>query len=456
MFARTRLAGWLCLAQVLAWGGCQPAETPATGRIERTGGSQPVPVDPASIREADAPIIAPDTHLAAGRLHESQGRLAAAVEQYQMAVNADPRHVEALNRLGVAMTRLGQYRKAERALQKAVELAPDQAYLLNNLAYARMAEGRWREAAELLTRAVERFPDFPKARINLAVSLAMQGDDQGALEQFQLALPPEDAYYNMGMLYQSRRETVKAAHAYKLALETNPKLTAARRRLESLPAEILGRADSRIEAGLALTADREDRPANPDPVALNPLPVETETTVRDSDAVQSASAVPAAGEPAVSTAQTRPAGESGREPAAQSPSVARASAEEPVVPAALIGTMSLETVRTEPVVESVLPSAQEPAPIPAGDDRPVQAADDESVTASADSLTVLKAFVAAIRALPETPAWRSGLGWMRKWVASASRSGQAASPLAPDHEPAASTDFMLPGLQAFSGEDPVP
>ncbi len=459
MFARTRLAGWLCLAHLLAWGGCQPAETPTTGRIERTGGSQAVPtapVDPATIREADAPIIAPDTHLAAGRLHESQGRLAAAVEQYQMAVNADPRHVEALNRLGVAMTRLGQYRKAERALQKAVELAPDQAHLLNNLAYARMAEGRWGEAAELLTRAVERFPDFPKARINLAVSLAMQGDDQSALEQFRLALPPEDAFYNMGMLYQSRREAVKAAHAYKLALQTNPRLAAARRRLESLPAEILGQADSRIEAGLALTADREEQPANAEPVALNPLPVETETRVQDGDAVQSVPALPAGGELAVSTAQTRPAGETGREPAAESPSVARASAEEPVVPAALTGTMSLETVRSEPVVESVLSSAQQSAPIQAGDDIPLHAAGDGSAVPSADSLKLLKALVNAIRGLPETPAWRSGLGWVRGWVAPASRCEQAASPPAQDQEPTASTDFMLPDLQAFSGEDPVP
>ncbi len=456
MLARTRLAGWICLAHLLAWGGCQPAETPGTGRIERTGGGPAAPIDPATIREADAPTIAPDTHLAAGRLHESQGRLPAAAEQYQMAVDADPNHVEALNRLGVVMTRLGQYRRAERALKKAVELAPDRAYLLNNLAYTRMAEGRWREAAELLTRAVERFPDFPKARINLAVSLAMQGDDQGALEQFELALPLEDAYYNMGMLYQSRREAVKAAHAYKLALETNPKLTAARRRLENLPAEILGQADRRIEAGLALTVDREDRPANAEPVALNPLPVETETHVKGNGDTQSASALPAGGELLVSAAQTRPAGETGQEPAAESPPAARAAAEEPVVPVALTGTMSLETVKSEPLVESVSSAGQQIAPIQAGEGEARRVGGDESVIAPQDSLKALEALAATIRGLPQTPAWRSGLGWLRKLMAAASRCEQAASPMAPDDAPMGLTGFLPVGLQAFSGEDPVP
>ncbi|GMU20823.1 MAG: hypothetical protein AMXMBFR13_09190 [Phycisphaerae bacterium] len=199
-------------------------------------------VDTNDLTDAPPPEILPDTHLAAGRLHESNGRLARAAEQYRLAVGARPDFVEAYNRLGIVLGRLGRFREAEEAFRRAVQLAPDQAHLYNNLAFNHIMQSRWNEAQAELTRALEIQPEFGRARVNLGMVLAQQEQFEAALEQFRTALKPEDAFYNIGLMYQSKQKPVEAARAYQAALEANPKLTAAQQRLEKLPIDAVNTA----------------------------------------------------------------------------------------------------------------------------------------------------------------------------------------------------------------------
>ena len=193
--------------------------------------------------EASEPEILPQTHLSAGRLHESHGRLARATEQYQLAIGLRPDAVEAYNRLGIVLDQLSRFTEADDAFARAIELAPDQAYLHNNLGFSYMMQHRLEEAEVELARALELHPEFARAHVNLALVLARQERFDEAMTQFQLALPLEDAHFNMGLMYQSKRRLADAARAFKTALALEPEMVAARRHLAKLPPDVVSAAE---------------------------------------------------------------------------------------------------------------------------------------------------------------------------------------------------------------------
>lgn len=247
---------------VFAVSGCQSTQkdvSPGTSSQTISG----LPTDVSQLKEAKPPEILPDTHVAAGRLHESQGKLARAVEQYRLAISAQPNHVEAYNRLGVVLDRLGKFKEADQAFARAIQLAPKEAYLRNNLAFSYIMQTRWAEAEEELNRALELQPEFPRARVNLATVQAQQGRFEEAFRSFSQVLQPEDAYYNMGLMYQSKRRPVEAAQAFQQALRLNPKMVAARKRLDLLPPEARSEAEQRgslfsFPVALSGRSDTED------------------------------------------------------------------------------------------------------------------------------------------------------------------------------------------------------
>lgn len=264
--------------------------------------------------EADSPAIQPETHLAAGRLHETQGRLVRAAEQYRLAIAAKPTSIEAMNRLGIVLDRLGRFKEADEVFAKAIRLAPDQAHLHNNLAFSYILQARWREAEVSLTKAIEIDPSMARARVNLAMTLAQQGRFDDAFTHFQAVLPIEDAHYNMGLMYQSKRLSVDAAKSFKAALRANPKLVAAQQRLDSLPKDVVSQAErnseisaspppagSQLAGGAAnLAPAPTSRPAikeaSAEPPAAEPLilDISTETASKDpeTDEIEAADAFP--------------------------------------------------------------------------------------------------------------------------------------------------------------------
>lgn len=205
-------------------------------------------IAPEEVAEAVPADILPRTHLAAGRLHESQGRLVRAVEQYRLAVALNPNAVEALNRLGIVLDRLGRFKQADAAFNRAIKAAPKDAYIYNNLAFSYIMQLRYAEAEETLRQALSLQPDFPRARINLAMCLAQQERFDEALAQFHTVLSAEDAYYNMGLMYQSKRKPVEAARSFQAALELNPRMVAARKRLDKMPEDVLQEAIRNTQA----------------------------------------------------------------------------------------------------------------------------------------------------------------------------------------------------------------
>jgi len=259
MMTRTR-GGTLVCACVIAGlaGGCQ-GPSPDAAKAGGNGWSQTQgPKDLLSGAAVPERDVLPRTHYAAGRLHESQNQLERAVEQYRAAVTLDPKYVDAYNGLGVCLTRLGRYREAEEQFVKAIELAPDRAHLRNNLAFCYISQRRWADAEAELRNALELKPGFARAQINLAMSLAQQGKFDPALEEFRAVLKEADAQFNMGLMYQSLGRYAEASEAFRAALEKNPRMVAARERLEKLRPLA---AKARTEPHAAAPATRPARTA---------------------------------------------------------------------------------------------------------------------------------------------------------------------------------------------------
>jgi len=262
MTDRGRVIGITILSIVAAsLGGCQSWPAPG-GRIGLKPASKHAPAreNPSALLESRE--IQPETHLAAGRLHESEQQFALAVEQYQKAIELKPDFVEAYNRLGNLLVRLNRYEEAEKAYTRAIEIAPKQAHLYNNLGFCYSLQRRWDEAEKMFTQAVTLNPTFARAHVNLAMVLAQQERFDEAFNHFEEVLSLEDAYYNMGLMYRAKSRMVDAARAFQAALDVNPKLTAAQKQLEQLPTSAVeeARRQARAEASPA-SHGTQTRPA---------------------------------------------------------------------------------------------------------------------------------------------------------------------------------------------------
>lgn len=260
------------LVMVLA-SGCGSPNNGSTANAPRQAGLKM----PTNSGQAPDPIsreILPETHVAAGRLHESEGRLGQAAAQYRLAIAANPKNIEAYNRLGIVLDQLGKFREADEMLSRAVQLAPRDAYLRNNLAFSYIMQGRWADAQAELAKAIEMRPNFVRARVNMGTVLAQQGRFEDAFKNFYQVLRPEDAYYNIGLMYQSKQRTVEAAQAFQQALAANPRMTAAKKRLELLPPTAVAEAGQRggmFTSAVALTGQTSQPPPAAPPPAPQPI-----------------------------------------------------------------------------------------------------------------------------------------------------------------------------------------
>jgi len=236
-----------CGVAALVMMGCASSGGPKVGNDEQKPISKVTSADMLDIPEKEGREILPATHFAAGKLHENNGHLVRAVEQYRLAVGADANYIEAYNRLGIVFNRLGRFAEAEETFQKAIKLAPEADYLLNNLAFVYMTQSRWTEAEAELNKALEKNSDFVRAHINLAIVMAQQDRFDEAMIQFRTVLASEDAYYNMGLMYQSKKLLVEAARSFQAALELNPKFVAAQKQLDKLPPDVIEEAAQQTE-----------------------------------------------------------------------------------------------------------------------------------------------------------------------------------------------------------------
>jgi tetratricopeptide (TPR) repeat protein len=218
---------WLCSA------GC--VQRPQTIQSQRNiNWMKADPSANTAAEDARDPVILPETYLAAAQLFEKQGNLSAAIIQYQKAVSVNHSFVDAYNRLGILLGRLGRHPESEDALKRAVELAPERAFLRNNLGYEYALQNRWAEAERQFREALRLAPGLARAQINLGLTLAQQERYEEALTAFDAVLPEADAFYNLGLMFRGQHRYRDAADAFERVLVLNPDFVAARKQLEEI------------------------------------------------------------------------------------------------------------------------------------------------------------------------------------------------------------------------------
>jgi Flp pilus assembly protein TadD len=165
--------------------------------------------------------------------------------------------------LAVESMKNRRYAAAVPEWNKALELAPTEPRAHNNLGVALMETGKVDEAITHYREALALNPQFAEARNNIGEALAGKGAVQDAISQFQKAVELDPAYTvaraNLGMLLARTGQMDKAIFHLKKVVEGKPDAVEARRDLGRALAD-KGRfqeASVQLEEAVRLSGGRE-------------------------------------------------------------------------------------------------------------------------------------------------------------------------------------------------------
>lgn len=184
--------------------------------------------------QAREPDPTANTRFAAGQLMESQQRYAAALAQYKAALELDPKHQPTLFRLAQLYSQLGQHDDSIATWKRYIRVTDQPATGYSNLGYACELAGRPAEAEEAYRKGIEIDPRNQPCRVNYGLMLARRGRIEEAKEQMSAVLTPAQVHYNLGSVHEQQGRAAEARLEYRRALELDPGLSAARKRLAAL------------------------------------------------------------------------------------------------------------------------------------------------------------------------------------------------------------------------------
>jgi tetratricopeptide (TPR) repeat protein len=175
-----------------------------------------------------------ETRYAAGQLAESQGAPQRAVEQYEAALKLDPKFAPAVYRLGVVYAQLRNYPQAIEEWQKYLALTGGSANAYGNLGFCYELSGQRDKAAEAFEQGIARDSKNQLCRVNYGLMLARAGKPDDALVQLESVLTPAQAHYNLASVYEQQGQKDQARQEYAKALELNPGMWEAQKRMQAL------------------------------------------------------------------------------------------------------------------------------------------------------------------------------------------------------------------------------
>ena len=107
----------------------------------------------------------PDLHYKMGKLYKRNGKLDAAIEEYQKALSIQPEFAGALNDLAIAYAVKGEYEKALSLLKKMAKLRPDNVDAPYYIACIYARQRKTEETVDWLKEAVRRgFKDWDRLK----------------------------------------------------------------------------------------------------------------------------------------------------------------------------------------------------------------------------------------------------------------------------------------------------
>ncbi|MSR83118.1 MAG: tetratricopeptide repeat protein [Candidatus Latescibacteria bacterium] len=170
-----------------------------------------------------------------------QLRLDQALEQFELALGADPQYADALNAKGVVLTRKGQYAEARPLFEQAADLVPDQSGFRLNVALAYHLQG-----------------DRAKAEV-IFKQLTTQDESYAGLLDFLAGAESSDEGYHSALAYVQQDQFDKALEYLDQVLQLAPEMADAL----NLRGVVLARKGQYEEAYAAFARAAELEPANP-------------------------------------------------------------------------------------------------------------------------------------------------------------------------------------------------
>jgi tetratricopeptide (TPR) repeat protein len=155
-----------------------------------------------------------------------QGCIDDAARAYELLLQTEPRHLDALIHLGALRLGQGRAQEAESLLRRAVTVAPGSPEALANLAAALHAQADHAAAVTLYQSALSHKPDMPDARFGLAACLQACGRHASAIECYETILAVQSAHpeanYGLATLLARAGRTEEAVARYRSALAADP------------------------------------------------------------------------------------------------------------------------------------------------------------------------------------------------------------------------------------------
>lgn len=156
----------------------------------------------------------------------NDGKFPGSVVHFHLALERDPRHLNARLGLAEALALLGQDETARESYQQAVEDHPDQAAAHFGLALAWAREKHLDQAVEEFRRTLELAPDHPKAYFHLAQVLMLQDQTEAAIQAFRHALgnlpTSAETYHRLALALIKQEKVEEAIDCEYAALELQP------------------------------------------------------------------------------------------------------------------------------------------------------------------------------------------------------------------------------------------
>lgn len=177
---------------------------------------------------------ASEPHCLLGVCHRETGDLSSALKSFQRAISLDKAYAPAYSGLGITYFMKNQYPLARKAMEKAVALNPASADYHNNLGVLEMRQNCPKAALSRFTQCLRIDPGHARAKNNMAECLVRLGRDGAALAFLKQQLPPATACNNLGVVYLTVGQPVRAQKMFRRALAHDPSLAAARRNLNRM------------------------------------------------------------------------------------------------------------------------------------------------------------------------------------------------------------------------------
>lgn len=244
-----------------------------------------------------------------GAGYYAKGNYAMARHEFARAIQANPHNPDYRHNLAMAMRLQGESAEAEEVLRHNLTIDPMHQQTYHSLAVLLTESGRQPEAVDLLQSWVDTQPYLPEAHIEMAWMDRQLGNPAGAEEHLQQALQIRRnhpiALAHMGQLRQDQGQDQQAIAYYEESLKVNRRQPQVESRLTSLA------GDPRQRHMASRRRSQEAFPGSPlahDPqLAMsletphaNPRPRDIRRH-RNSDAVQTAYALPTYGSPYAET-----------------------------------------------------------------------------------------------------------------------------------------------------------